>query len=412
MVASTVTKVEAIRRDFPTLRREFNGKPVVYLDSGASALKPLAVIKAEEDFYANHYANVHRGIYQLSEEATDLFEAAREKVAKFVGARETRELVLTRGTTESLNLLAYSLGEALSPGDEVVATVMEHHSNLVPWQMLKRRRRTVLKHVGVDDEGVLKMDELDKLVTDRTKIVTVTHVSNVLGTVNPIKEIAKVAHEHGALCLVDGAQSVPHMPVDVKALECDFLAFSGHKMCGPSGIGGLWGRAEVLERMEPFLGGGDMIREVHLQESKWNELPYKFEAGTPNIAGAIGLGAAADYLTGVGMEWVARHDEELIAYGMKRLGEQAGMRLLGPKDPKRHAGVLSFWLDFAHPHDIAQVMDTEAVCVRAGHHCAMPVNERFGVPATTRASVYLYNTPSDIDAMVGAIEKVRRLFAR
>ncbi len=412
MAATPMEKVDAIRKDFPTLRREFNGKPVVYLDSGASSLKPQQVIDAEADFYANHYANVHRGIYQLSEEATDLFEAAREKVAKFVGARETRELILTRGTTESLNLLAYSLGEALAPGDEVVATVMEHHSNQVPWQMLKRRRRTVLKHVGLDDEGYLKMDELDKLVTDKTKVVTVTHVSNVLGTVNPIKEIAKVAHDHGALCIVDGAQSVPHMPVDVKALGCDFFAFSGHKMCGPSGIGGLWGRAEVLERMEPFQGGGDMIREVHLQESKWNELPYKFEAGTPNIAGTIGLGAAVDYLNGVGMEWVASHDEELITYGMERLSGEAGLRLLGPKDPHKHAGVLSFWLDFAHPHDIAQVMDTEAVCVRAGHHCAMPVNERFGVPATTRASVYLYNRQSDIDAMVGAIEKVRRLFAR
>lgn len=412
MVATTVSKAETLRKDFPTLRRQFNGKNVVYLDSGASALKPMAVIQAESDFYSDHYANVHRGIYQLSEEATDLFEGAREKVAKFIGARESRELIFTRGTTESLNLLAYSLGEALFPGDEVVGTVMEHHSNQVPWQMLKKRRRTVLKHVDVDEEGVLKMDELDKLVTDRTKVVTVTHVSNVLGTVNPIKEIAKVAHDHGALCIVDGAQSVPHMPVDVKALGCDFLAFSGHKMCGPSGIGGLWGRAEILERMEPFLGGGDMIREVHLQESKWNALPYKFEAGTPNIAGAIGLGAAADYLSGVGMDWVAHHDQELITYGMKRLHEQAGLRLFGPKDPNRHAGVLSFWLDFAHPHDIAQVMDTEAVCVRAGHHCAMPVNERFGVPATTRASVYLYNTPSDIDALVGGIEKVRRLFAR
>jgi len=259
---------------------------------------------------------------------------------------------------------------------------------------------------------VLEMGDYDKLVTDRTKIVTVTHVSNVLGTINPIKEISKIAHDHGAVCIVDGAQSTPHMPVDVKALGCDFFAFSGHKMCGPTGIGGLWGREELLEKMEPFLGGGDMIREVHLQESQWNELPYKFEAGTPNIAGAIGLGAAVDYLNHVGMEWVARHDEELIAYGMKRLHEQKGVRLLGPTDPKKHAGMLSFWLDYAHPHDIAQLMDSEAVCVRAGHHCAMPVNERFGVPATTRASVYLYNTEADLDAMVRAIDKVRRLFVR
>jgi cysteine desulfurase/selenocysteine lyase len=412
MVASTVQAVDKIRADFPSLKRTFHGKPMVYLDSGASSLKPIQVIRAEEDFYANHYANVHRGIYQLSEEATDAFEGARDRIAKFFGARESREMIFTRGTTESLNLVSYSLGETIKPGDEIVGTVMEHHSNHVPWQQLVRRKRAVLKHVDVDDEGYLRMEQYDKLVTDRTKIVTVTHVSNVLGTINPIKEIAKIAHDHGALCVVDGAQSAPHMPVDVKALGADFFAFSGHKMCGPSGIGGLWGRAEVLEGMEPFLGGGDMIREVHLHESKWNVLPYKFEAGTPNIAGAVALGSTVDYLNGVGMEWIEHHDEELIAYGMKRLNEEKGLRLLGPKDPRRHAGVLSFWLDFAHPHDIAQIMDSEAVCVRAGHHCAMPVNERFGVPATTRASVYLYNNQADIDAMVGAIGKVRRLFVR
>ncbi len=412
MATQTLSKAEKVRGDFPLLKRSFHGKPVVYLDSGASSLKPTAVIKAEEDFYSNHYANVHRGIYQLSEEATDLFEGAREKVAKFLGAPESREMIWTRGTTESLNLVAYSQGEGFAPGDEIVGTVMEHHSNQVPWQLLVRRKKAVLKHVDVDDEGYLRMEQYENLITDRTKIVTVTHVSNVLGTINPIKEIAKMAHDHGALCVVDGAQSTPHMPVDVKALGCDFFAFSGHKMCGPSGIGGLWGRAEVLEGMEPFLGGGDMIREVHLQESKWNDLPYKFEAGTPNIAGAVGLGATVDYLNSVGMEWIERHDEELIAYGMKRLAEEKGVRLLGPKDPHKHSGMLSFWLDFAHPHDIAQIMDSEAVCVRAGHHCAMPVNERFGVPATTRASVYLYNNEADLDAMVAAIGKVRRLFAR
>ena len=411
MATQTVSKVDKIRGDFPGLKRSFNGKPVVYLDSGASSLKPMQVIKAEEDFYANHYANVHRGIYALSEEATDMFEGAREKVAKFIGARESREMIWTRGTTEGLNLVAYSLGEKIKPGDEIVGTVMEHHSNHVPWQLLVRRKKAVLKHVDVDDEGYLRMEQYDKLITDKTKIVTVTHVSNVLGTINPIKEIAKMAHDHGALCVVDGAQSTPHMPVDVKALGCDFFAFSGHKMCGPSGIGGLWGRAEVLEGMEPFLGGGDMIREVHLQESKWADLPAKFEAGTPNIAGGVALGATVDYLNSVGMEWIEHHDEELVAYGMKRLHEVKGLRLLGPPDPKKHAGVLAFWLDFAHPHDVAQVMDSEAVCVRAGHHCAMPVNERFGVPATTRASVYLYNNPSDIDQMVGAVDKVRRLFA-
>jgi cysteine desulfurase/selenocysteine lyase len=411
MATQTVSKLDKIRADFPSLKRQFHGRPVVYLDSGASSLKPTQVIKAEEDFYSNHYANVHRGIYQLSEEATDAFEGAREKVAKFIGAPESRSMIWTRGTTEGLNLVAYSMGESMKPGDEIVGTVMEHHSNQVPWQLLVRRKKAVLKHVDVDDEGYLRMEEYEKLITDKTKVVTVTHVSNVLGTINPVKEIAKLAHDHGAVCVVDGAQSTPHMPVDVKAMGCDFFAFSGHKMCGPSGIGGLWGRPELLEQMEPFLGGGDMIREVHLHESKWNDLPYKFEAGTPNIAGAVGLGATVDYLNSVGMEWIAHHDEELVAYGMKRFAEQKGLRLLGPKDPKRHAGVLSFWLDFAHPHDIAQVMDSEAVCVRAGHHCAMPVNERFGVPATTRASVYLYNNEADLDQMVAAIEKVRRLFA-
>ncbi|HEX9709637.1 MAG TPA: cysteine desulfurase [Candidatus Thermoplasmatota archaeon] len=410
MAATQLMTTEQIRADFPTLRRQFNGRPVVFLDSGASSLKPKQVIQAEEDFYANHYANVHRGIYQLSEEATDLFEGARERVAAFIGAPESRELVLTRGTTEGLNLLAYSLGAQLAPGDEVVSTVMEHHSNQVPWQLLGRRRKTVLKHIGLDDEGYLKMEDLDRLVTDRTKIVTVTHVSNVLGTVNPIREIAEAAHDHGAVCIVDGAQSTPHMPVDVKALGCDFFAFSGHKMLGPTGVGGLWGRAELLEGMEPFLGGGDMISEVHLQESKWNQIPAKFEAGTPHIAGVIGLGAAVDYLSRIGMDWVQHHDEQLIARAMARFAQMGDVRLLGPKDPRRHAGVLAFWLDYAHPHDVAQVFDDSAVCVRAGHHCAMPVNERYGVPATTRASVYLYNDEGDIDRMFEAIEKVRRLF--
>jgi cysteine desulfurase/selenocysteine lyase len=412
MAATTLSRVEQIRADFPILNRSFHGKPMAFLDSGASSMKPLAVIRAEEQFYSHSYANVHRGIYQLSEEATDLFEAARDRIAKFIGARSSREMIFTRGTTESINTLAYSLGEGMSPGDEVLGTIMEHHSNQVPWQLLGQRKRTVLRHVGVNDEGYLEMGDFDKLITDRTKIVTVTHVSNVLGTINPIKEISKIAHEHGAVCIVDGAQSTPHMPVDVKALGCDFFAFSGHKMCGPTGIGGLWGREELLQKMPPFLGGGDMIREVHLQESKWNDLPYKFEAGTPNIAGAVGLGAAVDYLNGVGMDWVARHDEELVAYGLRRLGEMKGVRVLGPKDPHRHAGVLAFWLDYAHPHDVAQIMDDEAVCVRAGHHCAMPVNERFGVPATTRASVYLYNTEHDLERMALAIEKVRRLFVR
>ena len=412
MVASQMVSVERIREDFPTLKRSFHGKPVVFLDSGASALKPNAVIKAEEEFYQNHYANVHRGIYGLSEEATDRFEAAREKVAKFIGAPAANELVWTRGTTESLNLLAYTLGDKMHAGDEIISTVMEHHSNIVPWQLLGKRKKTVLKHVGVDDEGFLQMGDYDKLITDKTKVVTVTHVSNVLGTINPIKEISKIAHDHGAVCIVDGAQSTPHMPVNVNSLGCDFFAFSGHKMVGPTGTGGVWGKMEQWAKLDPFHGGGDMIREVRLQESTWNDMPFKFEAGTPNIGGVVGLGAAADYLSGIGMEWVARHDEQLITYGMKRLAEVEGVRVLGPRDPKRHAGALAFWLDFAHPHDVAQIFDTEAVCVRAGHHCAMPINDRFGVPATTRASVYLYNNEQDIDRMVGALEKVRRLFTR
>ncbi len=412
MAATQLLTTEQIRADFPTLRREFNGRPVVFLDSGASSLKPKQVIEAEAEFYSNHYANVHRGIYQLSEEATDRFEGARDHIATFIGAPESRELILTRGTTEGLNLLAYSLGDQMSPGDEVVGTVMEHHSNQVPWQLLGRRRKTVLKHIGLDDEGYLQMEDLDRLITDRTKLVTVTHVSNVLGTVNPVREIADKAHDHGALCIVDGAQSTPHMPVDVKALGCDFFAFSGHKMLGPTGVGGLWGRAEELEKMEPFLGGGDMISEVKLQDSRWSEIPAKFEAGTPNIGGVVGLGAAVDYLNRIGMDWVQRHDEQLITRAMARFGEMDDVRLLGPKDPHRHTGVLAFWLDFAHPHDVAQIFDDSAVCVRAGHHCAMPVNERYGVPATTRASVYLYNNEADIDRMFEAMDKVRGLFKR
>ena len=401
--------VAAVQKDFPILSRTFNGKRLVYLDSGATSHRPEQVVQAEMDLYRKSNANVHRGIYDLSEEATVLFEAARDKIQGFIHAPAREECVWTRGTTESLNLLATVIGSKMEKGDEVVGTVMEHHSNHVPWQFLQKRG-IVLKHVDIDEEGRLRLDQYEQLVTDRTKVVTVTQVSNVLGTINPIREIARIAHRHGALCIVDGAQSVPHLPEDVRALECDALAFSGHKMLGPTGIGLLWARRELLEKWDPFLGGGDMIRSVQLKEATWNELPYKFEAGTPNIAGVVGLGAAVDYLQRLGMENVRAHEEQLIRYGMKVLNAIPGVRVFGPPKPEEHSGVLSFWMDGAHPHDIADIMNSEAVSIRAGHHCAMPLMMRLQVPATNRASVYVYNSEEDLDALGAGLQKVRSVF--
>ncbi len=406
--------VEAIREDFPILHQEVRpGVKLVYLDSTATSQKPRQVIEAVEQYYRELNANVHRGIYQLSEEATEAYERARKKVQAFINAASWREIVFTRNTTESINLVAQSWGRAnLGPGDAVLITEMEHHSNIVPWQLMARERGFALHAVPILDDGTLDMAAFDRLLREQPiRLVAVTQMSNVLGTITPLREIVQKAHEAGALVLADGAQSVPHMPVDVQALDVDFLAFSGHKMLGPTGIGVLYGRRALLEQMPPFLGGGDMIRRVRLSGSEWNDLPYKFEAGTPSIAQAVGLGAAVDYLTAIGMERIHAYEQQIIAYALDRLEEVPGLTVYGP-DASRRGGVASFSMDGMHPHDMAQLLDAEGVAVRAGHHCAMPVHEHFGLAATARASFYLYNTWEEVDALIEALYKAKRVFAR
>ncbi len=402
-----------VRDDFPVLQRKIRGKPFTYLDSAATSQKPKSVIAAIEDYYKRYNANVHRAVYELGEEATRAYEGAREKIAAFIGAKDPREVVFTRGTTESLNALAYSWGikGPMQKGDEIVTTIMEHHSNTIPWYFVQDLKGVKLKWVDINADGTLKMEDYDSLVTEKTKIVTVTHVSNVLGTINPIKEIAERAHEVGAICVVDGAQSAPHLPVDVAALGCDFYTVSGHKMCGPTGSGVLWGRKELLEQMEPFMGGGEMIREVHKGWAKYNDVPYKFEAGTPNIEGAIGLGAAVDYLTKLGMDKVRRHEVEVTEYALEEMHKVKGIVTFGPDDLRVRGGVVSFNVGDVHAHDVASILDVEGVCIRSGHHCAQPLMERLGVPATSRASFYLYNTMEDVDRLVAAIRKVNEVFA-
>ena len=411
--AKVLLNVPAIKADFPILHRTMRDKPLTYLDSTATSQKPKQVIDAIVDYYARYNANVHRAIYELGEESTRAFEGARERIAEFLHARSPTEVAFTKSTTESLNLIAYGWGlkGKLKEGDEIVGTVMEHHSNHVPWHFVRDLKGAVLKYVDVDDDGALRMEQYDDLITKRTKVVTVAHVSNVLGTINDVKEIAKRAHEVGAICVVDAAQSVPHMPVDVQDLDCDFLAFSGHKMLGPTGIGVLYGKEKVLEETEPLLGGGEMIREVHLGTAKWNDVPYKFEGGTPNIEGAIGLGAAVDYLSKLGMESVRAHEMDLTAYALERLGKMPGLRMYGPRDARKRGGVVSFTMDKAHPHDIASILDVEGVCIRSGHHCAQPLMDRFNLAATARASFYVYNDVEDVDRLVAALEKVHEVFA-
>lgn len=405
--------VEKIREDFPILSRTTRGKPLVYLDSAATSQKPNAVIDAVSDFFRRYNANVHRAIYELGEEATREYEGAREKVAQFIHARSPNEVAFTKSTTESLNAIAYGWGikGKLKEGDEIVSTVMEHHSNHVPWFFVQDLRGVKLKWVGMTDDGALKLDDYDDLITKRTKVVTVTHCSNVLGTINPVQEIAKRAHEAGAICVVDGAQSVPHMPVDVQKIGCDFLAFSGHKMLGPTGIGVLYGKEERLQEMEPFIGGGEMIREVHLGSAKWNDVPFKFEGGTPNMAGAIGLGVAVDYLNGIGMDTVRRHEVELTEYALDALSDVKGFHGFGLPDASRRGGVISFSLGDVHPHDIASILDVEGIAIRSGHHCAQPLMERLRVPATARASFYVYNTPEEVDRLAAGLRKVLDVFA-
>jgi cysteine desulfurase / selenocysteine lyase len=410
--ASRAFDARTVRAQFPILR-EPREKPLIYLDSAATSQKPDAVLDAMDDYYRRYNANIHRGIYQIAEQATAAYEDARRRVAKFLGAASPREIVFTRNSTEALNLVAHSYGRwRLKSGDAIVLTEMEHHSNLVPWQLLAAERGIELRFIPVTPSGELDLDALPRLLADgRVKLVSVVHISNVLGTVNPIAEIARQVHAAGAVMAVDASQSVPHCPVDVKALGVDFLAFTSHKMLGPTGIGGLWARRELLEAMPPFLGGGEMIREVKLEGSKWNDVPWKFEAGTMSIAEAVGLRAAVDYLEGLGMDAVFAHDRELAAYALQRLAEVPDLHLLGPSVEKR-GGVVAFTLADIHPHDVATVLDGDGIAVRAGHHCAMPLHEKLGIPASARASFHCYSLPEDVDALVKGLYKARKVFAR
>ncbi|MEQ8332856.1 cysteine desulfurase [Nisaea sp.] len=402
--------VERIRQDFPALSMLVRGKPLVFLDSAASAQKPRQVIDAVTKMYEAEYANVHRGLHYLSELATARYEGAREKVQTFINARHSHEIIYTRGTTDALNLVAQSYARAfLEEGDEIIITTMEHHSNIVPWQMIRDEKGLVLKAADVDEEGVFHLSSLEALITDRTKIIAIPHVSNVLGTVLPVKEIAALAHKAGAVLVVDGAQGVTHMPVDMQDLDCDFYAFSGHKLYGPTGIGILYGKEELLEKMPPVQGGGDMINTVTLEKSTWADLPHKFEAGTPPIVQAVGLGAAVDYVNAIGMAAIGAHEGDVLTYATQRLASVEGLRLIGTAPGK--ASVLSFVMECAHPHDISTIIDQAGVAVRAGHHCAQPLMERYDVPAMARASLGLYNTRQDIDALVDSLEKVREIFS-
>jgi cysteine desulfurase/selenocysteine lyase len=402
--------VQAVRRDFPVLDREVNGHRLVYLDSAATSQKPEVVIEALDHYFRWYNANVHRGIHKLSEEATQSYEQARIKVAQFINARSPKECVFVRNATEAINLVAYSWGRAhVKPGDEILLTEMEHHSNLVPWQRLAEEKLARVRYVPIDERGLLRLDLLGELLTDRTRLVGVTQMSNVLGTINPVAEIVTRAHAAGALVLVDGAQSVPHLPVDVQALDCDFLAFSGHKMCGPTGIGVLYGKRRLLEEMDPFLGGGDMIKEVHLNGARWNDLPWKFEAGTPSIAEGIALGVAVDYLRGIGMESIHAHEQELVGYALAQVGSIPGVTVYGPSAEYK-GGVVTFTVDGIHPHDLATLLDQVGIAVRAGHHCAMPLHERLGLPASARASFYLYTLPEEVDALVHALYQAKDVF--
>lgn len=410
-VSNMLEKTLALREDFPVLRRSVaNGKPLVYLDNAATSQKPEAVLAAMDDYYRRYNANVHRGVHTLSEEATALYEGAREKVARFINAPSVNQVIFTRGATESINLVAYAWGRAnLGPGDEVLITEMEHHANIVPWQIMQEQLGFTLRWLPVTDNGLLDLDQLDDLLTERTKLFAFVHVSNVVGTINPVAELVARARAVGAKVLIDGAQSAPHMPVDVQELDADFYAFSSHKMCGPTGIGVLYGKRAILEHMPPFMGGGDMIREVAKSGSKWNTLPYKFEAGTPSIAEAIGLGAAVDYLSQVGMDWVREHERALTTYAYQRLSEVEGLRILGP-GPNQRGGLIAFTLEGIHPHDVSAILDSQGVAVRAGHHCANPLHTCYGIVATARASFYLYNTESEVDVLADALHRAQEIF--
>lgn len=403
--------VEKVRRDFPILERTVYGKPLAYLDSAATSQKPRAVLEALARYYGEYNANIHRGIHALAEEATSAYERTRQRVARFIGARDSRSVVFTRNATEAVNLVAYAWGRRnLKQGDEVLSSQMEHHSNLIPWQMLAQEKGARLRHLPVTEDGRLDLSALDRLLTDRTRIVAVSAMSNVLGTINPVGEIIAAAHRKGALVLLDGAQLVPHNAVDVTALDCDFLAFSSHKMLGPTGVGVLYGRTEVLEKMDPFLGGGEMILEVWEDRARYNDIPHRFEAGTPNIADVIAFASAIDYLEGLGMDSVREHERRLVGYALDRLRGEEDVRLYGPDDPGLRGGVVSFSFDEIHPHDVGTILDHEGIAIRAGHHCAQPLMRRYGITGTCRASFYVYTTEGEIDRLVAALAKVREVF--
>lgn len=399
-----------IRKHFPILDQDVNGHPLVYLDSAATSQKPRQVIEAINDYYTFDNANVHRGVHTLGNRATDHYEGAREKVRKFINAKSTQEIIFMRGTTTGLNTVAQSYGRAnVGEGDEIVITHMEHHSNIIPWQQLAKEKGAVLKYIDLEEDGTLSLEKVRATITDRTKIVSIMYVSNVMGTMNPIKEITEIAHAHGAVMVVDGAQAAPHLKLDVQKLDCDFLAFSGHKMCGPTGIGVLYGKKDLLNNMEPVEFGGEMIDFVGLYESTWKELPWKFEGGTPIIAGAIGLGAAIDYLEEIGLEEIEKHEHELAAYAMERMSTIEGLTIYGP-DAKERAGIVTFNLGNVHPHDVATVLDMNGIAVRAGHHCAQPLMKWLECSATARASFYLYNTEEDVDRLVEGLRIAKEYF--
>ena len=418
MMQKGALNTKKIREDFPILKRTVSGgKPLVYLDNAATTQKPLAVINAIHDYYMNYNSNIHRAVHQLAEEATLEFEKTREKVAEFINARSTEEIVFTRNATEAINLIAYSWGRTnIKKEDSIVITELEHHSNIVPWQILTSEKGAKLEYVGTDDNGYLKLQEyMDYLDGNnnkkkKVKLVSVSHMSNVLGTIVPINDMIKMSHEKGIPIVVDGAQSVPHMPVDVQKMDCDFMAFSAHKMLGPTGVGILYVKKEILEKMPPFIGGGDMIKEVHKYETRYNDLPYKFEGGTPNIADVIGFAAAIDYLNNIGMDKVREHEVELTGYALDKITRVRGVTLYGPRNTKDRGGVISFNIGDIHPHDLATIMNDHGVAIRSGHHCAQVLMERLDVPATSRASFYIYNTKEEIDVFINALEEARRLF--
>ncbi|MED3622465.1 cysteine desulfurase [Bacillus thermocopriae] len=404
--------IQDIRKQFPILDQEVNGKPLVYLDSAATSQKPVQVIETLERYYREYNSNVHRGVHTLGTKATDAYEGAREKVRKFINAKSIQEIIFTRGTTTALNTVAASYAAAnLKEGDEIVISYMEHHSNIIPWQQVAKRTGAQLKYLPLQEDGTISLDDVRATVTSNTKIVSIMQVSNVLGVINPIKEIAQIAHENGAIMVVDGAQSAPHMKIDVQDLNCDFLAFSGHKMCGPTGIGVLYGKKHLLENMEPIEFGGEMIDFVELYDSTWKELPWKFEGGTPIIAGAVGLGAAIDFLNEIGLDQIAEHEQKLAAYALEKMAKIEGIQIYGPLDPAKRAGVVTFNIQDVHPHDVATVLDAEGIAVRAGHHCAQPLMRWLKATATARASFYLYNTEEDIDKLVEGLVKTKEYFS-